>query len=36
MARETRFDPDLWLVELEDIADASAFFSISQDGEASS
>lgn len=35
MARETRFDPDLWLVELEDIADASALFPISQDGEAS-
>ena len=34
MARETRFDPDLWLVELEDIADASTLFSISQDGEA--
>ncbi|WP_176037538.1 DUF1491 family protein [Brucella tritici] len=34
MARETRFDPDLWLVELEDVADASALFSISQDGEA--
>ncbi len=31
MAREIRFDPDLWLVELEDIADASAFFSISPD-----
>lgn len=34
MAKEIRFDPDLWLVELEDIADASALFSISQDGEA--
>ncbi len=31
MQREIRFDPDLWLVELEDIADAAAFFTITQD-----
>ena len=33
MQREIRFDPDLWLVELEDVADASLFFAIAQDGE---
>lgn len=31
MEREIRFDPDLWLVELEDISDASEFFSVSED-----
>ncbi|MDH7784931.1 hypothetical protein QBD01_000931 [Ochrobactrum sp. 19YEA23] len=33
MQREIRFDPDLWLVEMEDVADASLFFAIAQDGE---
>ncbi|WP_343313890.1 DUF1491 family protein [Brucella sp. BE17] len=28
MQRETRFDPDLWLVELEDVTDVSALFQI--------
>ncbi len=31
MEREIRFDSDLWLVELEDIADATEFFRISVD-----
>jgi hypothetical protein len=31
MDREVRFDPDLWLIELEDIADPEGFFSVSKD-----
>ena len=31
MEREIRFDPDLWLVELEDISDASHYFTIAAD-----
>ncbi|MCX2695979.1 MULTISPECIES: DUF1491 family protein [Ochrobactrum] len=31
MEREIRFDPDLWLVELEDLADPANLFSISPD-----
>lgn len=31
MEREVRFDPDLWLIELEDVADPASFFSISPD-----
>lgn len=34
MAREIRFDPDLWLVELEDVADVAALFPIASDSEA--
>lgn len=34
MQRETRFDPDLWLVELEDVENLPDLFSISPDGEA--
>lgn len=28
MERETRFDPDLWLIELEDVADPNSLFSV--------
>lgn len=31
MERETRFDPDLWLIELEDVADPINLFSVSVD-----
>lgn len=31
MEREVRFDPDLWLLELEDVADPARFFSIMPD-----
>ena len=31
MEREIRFDPDLWLIELEDVADPASLFSISSD-----
>lgn len=31
MERETRFDPDLWLIELEDVVDATGLFSVSND-----
>ncbi|MFD1197655.1 DUF1491 family protein [Brucella gallinifaecis] len=31
MEQEIRFDPDLWLIELEDVADAGKFFSILTD-----
>ncbi|MBV2142632.1 DUF1491 family protein [Falsochrobactrum sp. TDYN1] len=30
MEREIRFDPDLWLIELEDIADPARLFSIAE------
>lgn len=31
MEREIRFDPDLWLIEMEDVADPANLFSISPD-----
>lgn len=31
MERETRFDPDLWLIELEDVADPPSLFSVAVD-----
>lgn len=31
MERELRFDPDLWLLELEDVADPTSLFLISPD-----
>lgn len=31
MERELRFDPDLWLIEIEDIADASQLFRVMPD-----
>ena len=31
MEREIRFDPDLWLIEIEDVADPASLFSISPD-----
>jgi len=31
MERETRFDPDLWLIELEDVADPFNLFSVALD-----
>jgi len=31
MERETRFDPDLWLIELEDVADPTNLFSVALD-----
>lgn len=31
MERETRFDPDLWLIELEDVTDPTNLFSVALD-----
>ena len=31
MESETRFDPDLWLIELEDVSDPASLFSIAPD-----
>jgi len=33
MQREINFDPDLWLIELEDIADLKSLISIAEDDE---
>lgn len=33
MEREIRFDPDLWLIELEDIADLKSLISLAEDEE---
>lgn len=31
MQREIRFDPDLWIIELEDVADVATFFDVAVD-----
>ncbi|MCY1561423.1 hypothetical protein D9M68_986790 [compost metagenome] len=31
MEREVRFDPDLWLIELEDVADPASLFLVTPD-----